>query len=185
MLFDHLHQFLSALVQRANAGYVSVLPNGNKAKLGIITGLGAIALRHCNLGRTNDAFCIHRSHATLCPVLQNVRTCKVQNVGRWRGFDKLTSGLYCTSFPHLLQLCIGCIETFLFTGNEANLTAGTATKPCHVGAGAVGSAAGLGMELAARKTLQALKQITVSIEIGGVTGPPAWRAVHPLIFLPE
>lgn len=59
MLFDHLHQFLSALVQRANAGYVSVLPNGNKAKLGIITGLSAIALRHCNLGRTNDAFCIH------------------------------------------------------------------------------------------------------------------------------
>mgnify|MGYP003171445901 CR=1 FL=1 len=151
MLFDHLHQFLSALVQRANAGYVSVLPNGNKAKLGIITGLGVIALRHCNLGRTNDAFCIHRSHATLCPVLQNVRACKVQNVGRWRGLDKLTSGLYCTSFPHLLQLCIGCIETFLFTGNEANLTAGTATKPCHIGAGAVGSAAGLGMELAARR----------------------------------
>ena len=41
------------------------------------------------------------------------------------------------------------------------------------------------MELAALKTLQALNQITVSIEIGGVTGPPAWRAVHPLIFLPE
>ncbi|MEE0577999.1 MAG: hypothetical protein UC204_03660, partial [Faecalibacterium sp.] len=39
--------------------------------------------------------------------------------------------------------------------------------------------AGLGMELAARKTLQALNQITVSFEIGGVTGPPAWRAVHP------
>ena len=41
------------------------------------------------------------------------------------------------------------------------------------------------MELAARKTLQALNQITVSIEIGGVTGPPVWRAVHPLIFLLE
>ena len=68
------------------------------------------------------------------------------------------------------------IETVLFTGNEANLTAGTAAKPCHAGAGAVG---------AAQKTLQALNQITVLFEIGGVTGPPAWRAVHPLIFLPE
>lgn len=175
MLFDHLHQFLSALVQRANAGYVSVLPNGNEAKLGIITGLGAIALRHCNLGRTNDAFCIHRSHATLCPVLQNVRACKVQNVGRWRGFDKLTSGLYCTSFPHLLQLCIGCIETFLFTGNEANLTAGTATKPCHAGAGCPM----LPTETPAETPVEPAGEMSAVVEIGGVTGPPAWRAVHP------
>ncbi|MFR1572156.1 MAG: hypothetical protein ACLSTW_04400 [Faecalibacterium sp.] len=76
---------------------------------------------------------------------------KFKTLGAGGDLDKLTSGLYCTSFPHLLQLCIGCIETFLFTGNEANLTAGTATKPCHVGAGAVGSAVGLGMELAARR----------------------------------
>ena len=31
----------------------------------------------------------------------------------------------------------------------------------------------------ARKILQALSQTTVSFEIGGVTGPPVWRAVHP------
>ena len=62
------------------------------------------------------------------------------------------------------------IETVLFTGNEANLTAGTTAKPCHAGAGAGG---------VARKTLQALNQITVLFEIGGCHWPACMASGAP------
>ena len=36
MLFDHLHQFLSALIQRADAGYIAILSDGDKAQLRVM-----------------------------------------------------------------------------------------------------------------------------------------------------
>ena len=116
MLFDHLHQFLSALIQRADAGYIAILSDGDKAQLRVITGLCTVSLGHCDLRGTDDAFGIHWPHTAFSPALQDVVACKIYLIWSRRGFNEPTFRLYCTSFPHLLQLSICSIEPLLFPG---------------------------------------------------------------------
>lgn len=142
MLFDHLHQFLSALIQRADAGYIAILSDGDKAQLRVITGLCTVSLGHCDLRGADDAFGIHWPHATFSPALQDVVACKIYLIWSRRGFNEPTFRLYCTSFPHLLQLSICSMEPLLFPGCIAGLAGFTPPKPCHAGACTVGSAAG-------------------------------------------
>lgn len=142
MLFDHLHQFLSALIQRADAGYIAILSDGDKAQLRVITGLCTVSLGHCDLRGADDAFGIHRPHATFCPALQNVFARKVDFIGCRRRFNQLAFCLYCTSFMHLLQFHICRIKTFPLSGCITGLARLTPAKPGHAGACTVGPAAG-------------------------------------------
>ena len=141
MLFDHLHQFLTAL--------------------------------------------IHRPHATFCPALQNVFARKVDFIGCRRRFNQLAFRLYCTSLTHLLQFHICRIKTFLLSGCITGLARLAPAKACHAGAGTVGPAPCCLRRPRQKPRLNLQGEMSAVVEIGGVTGPSAWRAVHPLIFLPE
>ena len=142
MLFDHLHQFLSALIQRADAGYIAILSDSDKAQLRVITGLCTVSLGHCDLRGADDAFGIHWPHTAFSPALQDVVACKIYLIWSRRGFNESTFRLYCTSFPHLLQLSICSIEPLLFQGYIAGPACLTPPKSMYTYPGAVHSAAG-------------------------------------------
>lgn len=171
MLFDHLHQFLSALIQRADAGYIAILSDGDKAQLRVITGLCTVSLGHCDLRGADDAFGIHWPHTAFSPALQDVVACKIYLIWSRRGFNEPTFRLYCTSFPHLLQLSICSIEPLLFPGRVAGLAALAPPKPMHACPGAVHSAAGGPSEV--RKALPGLSEphgAGGGVSPGGVLG---------------
>ena len=157
MLFDHLHQFLSALIQRADAGYIAILSDGDKAQLRVITGLCTVSLGHCNLRGADDAFGIHWPHTAFSPALQDVVACKIYLIWSRRGFNEPTFRLYCTSFPHLLQLSICSIEPLLFPGCIAGPACLTPPKSMYTCPGAVHSAAGGPSEVC--KALPGLPQL--------------------------
>ena len=67
----------TALIQRADAGYIAILSDGDKAQLRVITGLCTVSLGHCDLRGADDAFGIHWPHTAFSPALQDVVTCKI------------------------------------------------------------------------------------------------------------
>ena len=178
MLLNHLHQFLTALIQRPDTGNIAILPNGNKTILGIVTGLCSVTLGHCDFGRADNAFGIHRPHATFCPALQNVFARKVDFIGCRRRFNQLAFRLYCTSFTHLLQFHICRIKTFLLSGCITGLARLAPAKACHADAGAVRPAAG-----GADKVRQLLTGLPELYRAGGGIGPGGILCQIPALVL--
>ena len=70
-------------------------------------------------------------------------------------------------------------RNFFFLRRPRCLTALAPAKACHAGAGAVGLAPMLPTETPAEIPVEPAGEMSAVVEIGGVTGPPAWRAVHP------
>ena len=125
--------------------------------------------------------CLCKADLTLCHLLKRMAL-KIQCVGqRWRS-NCCSGHSNFTRLKQHRQIAVDGIQPLLLLRRPCCLTAGTAAKPGHAGAGAVGSVPMLPTEIPAapaENPVEPAGEMPAVVEIGGVTGPPAWRAMHP------